>query len=370
MTGKTEPRSCEVWQCKLLRMTALGMLAALLAAPRAGAETCLSSNEVEASTRAALEATARRYFDMTARGDAAGLRQHAIPSVAADFSGIEAAVQENQANFSGTQAAVRPPFLLKAEGDAPLQRAEFLCGVFGARGQTASSAVFVIPNLPSGDYAVVILDVTTAKGPWTISMVLEQFGSDWKLGGFYAKSALAAGHDAAWFADRAREFKAKSQLRNAWFYFLQARDLASPLPFMSTMQTDKLYDESQGVQPSDLPSTETPMEIVAQVKVPPVAGQQPPSAKDHPVAPATTPKTFKMTSMFPVAFGNDLDLVVKYGSADVSSTAATYADNVGVIHALVAKYPELRDGFAGIVARAVEPSGRDYGTLLAMKDVK
>jgi len=38
--------------------------------------------------------------------------------------------------------------------------------------------------------------------------------------------------------------------------------------------------------------------------------------------------------------------------------------------ALVAKYPEVRDAFAAVVARAVDPAGRDYGTLLAMKDIK
>jgi len=37
---------------------------------------------------------------------------------------------------------------------------------------------------------------------------------------------------------------------------------------------------------------------------------------------------------------------------------------------LVAKYPELRDAFTGVVARAVDPNGRDYGTLLAMKEIK
>jgi hypothetical protein len=41
-----------------------------------------------------------------------------------------------------------------------------------------------------------------------------------------------------------------------------------------------------------------------------------------------------------------------------------------VIKALVAKFPELREAFAGVVARAVAPSGRDYGTLLGMKDIK
>jgi hypothetical protein len=38
--------------------------------------------------------------------------------------------------------------------------------------------------------------------------------------------------------------------------------------------------------------------------------------------------------------------------------------------ALLVKYPEFRDAFDGIVARAVEPSGRDYGSLLPMKDIK
>jgi hypothetical protein len=41
-----------------------------------------------------------------------------------------------------------------------------------------------------------------------------------------------------------------------------------------------------------------------------------------------------------------------------------------VIKALATKFPELREAFAGMVARAVDPSGHDYGTLLAMKDIK
>jgi hypothetical protein len=41
-----------------------------------------------------------------------------------------------------------------------------------------------------------------------------------------------------------------------------------------------------------------------------------------------------------------------------------------VMKALIAKYPELREAFGGIVARAVESSGRDYGSLMAMKDIK
>ena len=43
---------------------------------------------------------------------------------------------------------------------------------------------------------------------------------------------------------------------------------------------------------------------------------------------------------------------------------------MAVMKALVLKFPELRDAFDGIVARAVEPSGKDYGALMHMKDLK
>jgi hypothetical protein len=43
---------------------------------------------------------------------------------------------------------------------------------------------------------------------------------------------------------------------------------------------------------------------------------------------------------------------------------------MSVMRALVTKFPELRDAFEGVVARAVEPSGNDYGSLMPMKDIK
>ncbi|OLE56897.1 MAG: hypothetical protein AUG13_06670 [Chloroflexi bacterium 13_1_20CM_2_59_7] len=308
----------------------------------AWAQSCLAAGDMDEASRAALVNTAKRYFDMAARGDSAALRQNAIASVASDFSGIETAVKDNQANFAGAQATPRPPFLLQAEGPAPPERAEFLCGVFGKSGQTPDSAVFVIPNLPPGNYALTTLDVTGSKGNFTLSFVLQQQGTNWKLGGFYAKPAQIAGHDGNWFAGRAREFKAKGQTHNAWLYYLEARELLVPVPFMSTMMTDKLYDESQSVKPADLP----PLNLTA------------------------GSRTFKVTQLFPLPVGQNLDLVVKYESADVSNSAQTFQDNTTVMKALLAKYPEFRDAFDGVVARAVEPSGRDYGSLLAMKDIK
>src|SRR5215467_4662249 len=332
----------------LVRGMAITLCAAvaLCLTPRSNAQSCLSAGDLDAATRTALENAAHRFFDMASRGDVAGLRQNSIPSLASSFSGIEAAVSDNKAAFAGAQPMPRPPFVLETQGNAPIARAEFLCGVFGANGQTRDSAVFVLPNLPPGKYSVVILDITGAKGPYTLSLVMQQAGTDWKLAGYYAKSAEAGGHDAIWFSDRARQYKAKGQTYNAWFYFLEARDLMAPVPFMSTLQTDKLYDEAQSVQPKDLPSGGNTADLSAGGKI------------------------YKLTEIFPLGVGSDVEIVVKYQTNDISDSAQTFQNNMAVIKALVAKYAELRDAFSGVVARAVEPSGRDYGSLLAMKDIK
>ena len=301
---------------------------------------------MDAAVRSALETTAKRYFEMSARGDTAALQQNSIASVVASFAGIEAAVKENQAAFSGARATVRPPFLLTADGPEPLARAEFLCGVFGKTGQTKDSAVFMLPDLPPGKYGITILDVNGGNNPRTLTFVLKQVGAEWKLAGFYAKSSQACGHDAAWFTQRARDFKSKGQNHNAWLYYREAIALVAPVDFMSTLATDKLYDETQTTQPADVPVNRNTVEINA-------GG-----------------KTYHWTEIFPLAVGNDLDVVVKYQSADVSNSGRTFQENTTVIKALVAKFPELREAFAGVVARAVEPSGRDYGTLMTMKEIK
>jgi hypothetical protein len=169
----------------------------LLLAATAYAQTCQSAGDMDASARAALESAAKRYFDMSASGDTASLRQNSIGAVASNFAGIEGSVKDNQPAFSGAKAIVRPPYVLTAEGTQPLPRAEFLCGVFGSTGQTKDSAVFVLNNLPPGKYGVAILDVSGGKAPITLTLILQQVANDWKLAGFYPKSSQAAGHDAS-----------------------------------------------------------------------------------------------------------------------------------------------------------------------------
>jgi hypothetical protein len=322
------------------------------------AENCLASGDLDEATRTALTSAAFRYFGLVAKGDATALRQNAVASLAGDFSTAETAVENNQATFAGAKAVARPPFLLVAEGTADIPRAEFFCGVFGSKGQTRDSAVFTLNNLPPGKYGVVVLDAPSSKGRFTVSLVLQQQRSEWKLRNLYIRAAESAGHDSDWFAARARDFQAKGQHHNAWLYYIQAISLAAPLPIMSTAATDQLYDESQELQPADFPAEGKTADLSVGTAVGAAAGANAGTA------------TYKLTALFPESVGNVLDLIVKYQAADISNTQQTYRNNVAVMKALVAKYPELREAFAGIVVRAVDPSGHDYGTLLAMREIK
>ncbi len=89
------------------------------------------------------------------------------------------------------QEIVKTVFLL--DGTTPVAHAEFYCGVFGKNGQTAGSAVFYFDNLPAGKYGVVLLDATSAKGRMMVSVILQQAGTEWKLGGLYMKAAQVGG---------------------------------------------------------------------------------------------------------------------------------------------------------------------------------
>jgi hypothetical protein len=309
-------------------------------------ETCQTSNDMDPATRSALTSTALHYYDLITKGDTTTLRQSSIPSLAAGFSGVEGTIKANEATLATAKPSARSPFLLNEQSASANPRAEFFCGVFGRNGQTADSAAFYLGGLAPGKYGVVIIDAPTAKDAFTVSEILQQIGTDWKLGGLYIKDTRFNGHDSNWFISQAEAFQKKGELHDSWLYYVVARSLISPLSFMSTAATDKLYDDSQKVQPADFPDDGKPADLAAGSTV------------------------YKLSALFPEVVGNELDLIVRYEVPSVADSNQTYRNNVAVMKALVAKYPELRQAFASVVARAVEPSGRDYGTMLAMKDIK
>jgi len=332
---------------RLLRVFSLAGLtfaSLVLFASLASAEVCSTVTDMDASTRSALEHTALQVGDAVIRGDAVSLRQNAIASVASNFSGAEALVNDSKTAFAGGQASVRATYLLDATGSTQvLDHAQFLCGIWG----TPQFVSFTLDSLPAGKYGLVIEDVKTPKGPYLLSFILQQEGTAWKLAGFPPpKPSQLQGHDASWYLTKAREFKAKGEIHNAWFYYQEARELVMPVSFIIFTPLIKLDKEAQQSVPSDLPLN-GPVNLVA-----------------------ANGKTYKVTDIFSVAADNGMDLVVKYSLPDVSNTAQTFQENTNVIKTIAAKYPEYRETFAGIVARAVAPNGQDYGTLLDMKNIQ
>ncbi len=307
------------------------------------AQTCDSGADLNAATKSAIESAAQRYFSMSAQGDVAGLKANAIPAVAGDFSGIEQAVVDNKKYFAEGQPAITGTYLLDAsQNKGTSQRADFYCGIYNSPQRVG----FSIPGLPTGRYAIVIQKISGDKDPITLTMILQDMGASWKLAGYYPRLNAIAGHDGDWYLTQARQYKAKNQLHDAWFYYLTAWDLLAPVNFMSNPQLDKIAQEMETARPSDLPSAQSPMDLSANGKI------------------------FKITELAPVPVGNDLNLRVRYQTPDASNTAVAFQDNMAVIKAVVGKYPEIREAFNAVIARAVDSSGHEYGSLLAMKDVK
>lgn len=324
----------------------IAFAACLLFSTAAFAQECSQASEIEPALRAAIDSAAVQFIHYAAHGDVQSLRQASIPTLAAAFAGVQSAVTHDQGQL-GDQVTIRREYDLDASKiTTRMPRAEFFCGVFGSNGHTASSASFVIPNLDPGMYALVLTNVTGGKVPYMATVVLQYLQGQWKLAGYYPKPTQVAGHDADWYVQQARKFKRQGELHNAWFYYVLAWEIYSPVDFMSSQQLDKLSNEIQAARPADVPA-------------------------DQPVPlAAANGRTYQVMQEF--ALPDDkgqLSLVVKYAAADVSNTAQAFQDNTAVIKAMLTNFPELRTAFSGIVARATTPSGQDYGTLLAMKDI-
>jgi len=329
------------WKCSRWTILRVGLLLALMNAGQA--QECFSGTEIDAPTARAMQSAASQYFNMSAQGDVAGLKANALPDVAANFSGIESAVISNKQYFSEAQPAETRIFLLDATNSKTTwQRADFYCGIYNSPDRVG----FSIPNLPPGRYAITVARIT-GKYPVTLTLILADDGKNsWKLAGYYVRRNSIGDHDGQWFLSKAREFKAKGQALNAWFYYLTAWDLLAPVDFMSTPQLDKVTDEIQASRPSDLPSASAPLELSA------------------------SGKSFKVQELAAVTVGPDFDLRVKYQTPDASNPAVASQENTAMMKALLGKYPELRDGFVTLIARATDNAGHDYGTMTPMKDVK
>jgi len=151
--------------------------------------------------------------DLAAHGDAASLRQDAMPP-GNKFFGHRSRDPRNRPTWRPQARRLASHSLLKADGTEPLARAEFLCGVLGRQGQTRRQRG-LLSQSAAGQLRVVTMDATFHPG--RLYRFLRDCSSrvgDWKLGGFYVRWPSHR-HDGNCFADRARELKAKGQNHNA-----------------------------------------------------------------------------------------------------------------------------------------------------------
>lgn len=318
-------------------------LIVLAFAATAAAQTCESGDDLDAGARSAIQSAAQQYLTMVQSGNFAGLRAASIPALANSFDSVNTAIGEHQKDLRG-QAQITGTFLLDASSaTGTLQRAEFYCGIFNSPNRVG----FLIPNLPPGKYAFVSNSITGSNVPVNVNFVLQQNGGQWQLAGVTIEPRAVAGHDSTWYLQQAQAYHLKGDNVTAYLFYWMAWKLAAPSDIEYTAERDKIADEMAHSKPTNWPSSTSPLVLSA------------------------NGKTFNVTSLFPEAVGDDLDVIVKYQAvSDINNTAAAFADNTSVIKALLTQYSGLRSAFSGVVARAVAQNGADYGTMLAMKDVK
>ncbi|MBV9435062.1 MAG: hypothetical protein JOZ44_03365 [Acidobacteria bacterium] len=333
------------------RLLALSLIASPLALTAQTAqtaqkvsETCTTVQEMDAGTRAAIDAATQQFFSQAAAGNTAAMQQNAIAPVAGNFQAIAFAVQRDKEKIAGGQAQIRNEWLLDAPGTQTYERAEFFCGTINSTQHTS----FEIPNLPAGRYAVAIQDVIGSKQAFTVTYVLQQEGGQWKLAGYQAKPHQIGPHDGLWYWVQARDYKKQGEQHISFFYYTVAADLLAPVPFMSNPQLEALYQEEQQNVPKDLP-------------------QNP----QQPVPVTLNGQTYNIVQAFVVPDDKQgLDLVYKYSAPDITDQVKTFQQNMAFIKALATQYPEYKQAFTSIVARAVAPNGQDFGTQLPVNEIK
>ena len=303
-------------------------------------QSCQTHDEIPATVRAALETAAQQAFDQASHGDVSGLRAGSTNALQSSFGGVAAAVMENQAALVGAKTQIRSLYVLNT-GATPGD-GHYVCGAFAASGLAAGTAGFNLPGLASGKYAIVIQDVTGPKGPFAMTTVLEDLNA-WKLAGFYFRAESANGHDGLWYLLRAREFKAKDQRYNAWFYYVTSWDLLAAVKFMETNLLGKIIQESAGMQPPDAP------------------------LQGNVTTFSANGKNYKLTDVSVYRTDNSLDISLKYAVPSAADFTATQTDARSLAAAYAARHPEIKDAFDSIMAHAIDPAGADVVGLVSLK---
>ena len=304
------------------------------------AVSCTTQAQMTEAERTTLVQSGHNLASAVQSGNASAVQALTIAKVKAQFDPIANTIEQTAPLLTGATITIDALYGLDASDlKTAAEDTVFYCGV-------ANSPVHVdvtIPQLPQGQYALVLVHATGVKQPQQMAFLLQKNG-DWQLAGLFVKPLLMAGHDSVWYWTKARAFNQKNQKWNAYFYYTTAAYLAVPADFMTSANLDKLNQEAEGAKPDGVPGAQ-PMVITS--------GNN----------------TFPISQMHTDGSLGGLDLVLRYSTADTGDPVATRARNLELMKAMLQAHPELRDGFHGLWVFAEAPNQRPYGNELAMSEI-
>jgi hypothetical protein len=307
------------------RFSAAGFVAAfvlLACSASAFAVACTTQSQMPAADRSQLQQAAMALAGHVQAGDTAAVKAQTIAAVATNFDSIANSIAGAEPALQHATLTTDELYSLDATDLKTAQDAEFFCSLPAS----TLTVEISIPNLPPGKYALAVVHATGVKNPQSLSMVLENdpAGSgSWKLAGFFARPMTMGGHDGVWFWRQARDYAAKKQLWDAYFYYQTAQFLLDPVDFLSSPNLEKLQREAEQARPDGLPGAD-PMHLNA-------GGQ-----------------TLNVTNLHTGELSDQLELVVEYQAAPNQDPVAARAQVTAVMRALLSLHPELRDAFHGL----------------------
>ena len=293
--------------------------------------SCTTESQMTAAQRSVLAGAARSLGAEVQAGNADAVRTQTIAPVAAQFGGIANTIETVSASIRTATLTVDGLYLLHATDLTGPQDAQFFCGIAAS----PLTVEITIPNLPPGEYALALLHATGVANPQRLSMVLSQSGpgSGWKLAGFFVRPMMMAGHDGVWYWRQARDYAAKREMWDAYFYYETAQYLLNPVDFLSSPNLEKLQRETEKARPGGLPGAD-PLQLT--------------SGTVH----------FSVTGLHTGELGGQLDLVVTYEATPGMDPVQSRTQVLEVMHALLAQYPELPAAFHGLWVYAATPGNR------------
>jgi hypothetical protein len=324
--------------------TWLALACLLAASPASRAVTCTTGSQMAPAQRDLLAQTARNLAGRIQAADIAAVRDQTIAPVAAQFGPVADSIQGVAPQIQSATITVNGLYVLGATDlKAAQDEAQFFCSVPGS-GLIVS---VTIPQLPPGNYALIILRATGVEHSQQLTLLLQNDpagSAHWKLAGFFTRPMTVAGHDGVWYWTTARNYAQKQQNWNSYFYFQTAAFLLNPVDFLSSPNLEKLQKEAQAVSPPELPGA-------------------------NPMVLKGSTQNFDISGLRTDNFSGNLDLVINYRTKDVSDPVATRAQIVELMKTMLAQYPQLRQAFHGLWVYANADKQSPYAIELPMNKI-